>query len=76
MNSFPSKYFLQFIKEFPNSLSAQIWENNLKAEIFEFGSFGDALFDGNIQDAFVLADSQNKKYLQKMEFDNSRSLVV
>jgi hypothetical protein len=72
----PSKYFLEFREKFPNSQSVQMWENNLKAEIYEFGNFGNALFDGNIQDAFVLADSQNKKYLKKMEFNNSGSLIA
>ena len=76
MNSHPSGYFLEFTKKFPDSTSVQMWKNNYELNIKDYGKFGNALFDGNIQDAFVLADSQNKKYLKKMEFNNSGSLIA
>jgi hypothetical protein len=71
MNSHPSEYFLEFTKKFPDSTSTLMWKKNLKLNIKDYGQFGNALYDGKIQEAFLFADFQNKKYLKQLEFVNS-----
>ena len=50
MNSHPSEYFLEFTKKFPDSTSTLMWKKNLKLNIKDYGQFGNALYDGKIQE--------------------------
>ena len=68
MNSQPSQSFLDFIQSFPNNTCVKMWTNNLKLGIDELGNFGDALYCGKVQEAFDLADSQNKNCMKQILF--------
>jgi hypothetical protein len=76
MNSHPSGYFLEFTKKFPDSTSVQMWKNNYELNIKDYGKFGNALYDGKIQESFLFADFQNKEYLKQMTIANSNGSIA
>ena len=64
-----SKVFQRFIEKFPdNGLARQVREFG-ESFIKTAGGFADALYKGNIKSAIDLADSGNKKKLEKLALD-------
>ena len=64
-----SKVFQIFIEKFPDiGLARQVREFG-ESFVKTSGSFADALYEGNIKNAIDLADSDNKKKLEKLALD-------
>ena len=62
-----SKYYIDYVLQFPDAPSVRMWKNHWEDGFLDFGgSFGTALFEGRIEDAYFNADGTNKANLQRM----------
>ena len=72
-----SKYYIDYVLQFPDAPSVRMWKNHWKDGFLDFGgSFGTALFEGRIEDAYFNADGTNKANLQRMGLSFSSESIA
>lgn len=66
MSTLQDKALWTFMARYPNSKSTKMWQHSASIGIHDYGSFGNALKNGNIDEAISLADFENRKKILEL----------